>query len=257
MQRLLSLAVVFLGCLAVPAGLYAEDAVYYTTERGRDWYSKGEYDKAIAEFTEAIRLIQVIRTPDAGRIIATAALYANRGDAWREKGNCDKAIADFNQALAINPKAASFYNGRGDTWSKKGQYDKAVADYDQAIKLDPKHANAYNDLAWLYAACPDEKYRDGKKAFENASKAYQLTKGKSWDYIDTLAAAYAENGDFDKAKEWEAKAIKMATAEKSKEEYRSRLELYKQKKPYREEPRSQAPTPYHVEHLHPSPFSNP
>ena len=47
------------------------------------------------------------------------------------------------------------------------------------------------------------------------------------------AAAYAENCDFDKAKEWEAKAIKMATAEKIKEEYRSRLELYEQGKPYR------------------------
>ena len=56
-----------------------------------------------------------------------------------------------------------------------------------------------------YATCPDDKYRDGKKAVENASKAYQLDDGKHWHCLGTLAAAYAESGDFEKAKEWEAK----------------------------------------------------
>ena len=57
-----------------------------------------------------------------------------------------------------------------------------------------------------------------------------------------LAAAYAESGDFEKAKQWEAKAIALATTgklvtEKDKQELRSRLELYKQGRPYREEAR--------------------
>jgi hypothetical protein len=50
-----------------------------------------------------------------------------------------------------------------------------------------------------------------------------------------LAAAYAESGNFEKAKEWETKAIEMAPDEKSKQEVRSRLALYKQGKPYHEE----------------------
>ena len=65
---------------------------------------------------------------------------------------------------------------------------------------------------------------------------------KHWSCVGTLAAAYAESGDFEKAKEWEAKAIEMATTDRSvtdkdKQEMRDRLELYKQGKPYREEPK--------------------
>ena len=70
-------------------------------------------------------------------------------------------------------------------------------------------------------------------AYENASRAYQLSGGNDPWYIDTLAAAYAESGDFDSAKEWEAKAIDMVQGEKEKQDYRSRLKLYEQGKPYR------------------------
>ncbi len=87
----------------------------------------------------------------------------------------------------------------------------------------------------MLATCPDEKYRDGKKAVENAQKACELDGGKRWESLDSLAAAYAESGDFEKAKEWEAKAIELATAEKDKQRLRGRLELYKQGKPYHEE----------------------
>jgi tetratricopeptide (TPR) repeat protein len=152
------------------------------------------------------------------------------------------SFADYNQALAINPNVQNTYRNRGVVWGEKGEYDKAIADYNQALAVDPKDVAACNALAWLHATCPDEKYRNGKKAFENANKAYQLDGGKSWGYIDTLAAAYAESGDFEKAAEWEAKAIEMAATDKSakdkdKVEASSRLEIYKAKKPYREEPK--------------------
>jgi hypothetical protein len=53
----------------------------------------------------------------------------------------------------------------------------------------------------------------------------------------SLAAVYAESGDFEKAKEWQAKAVEMTPDEKNKQDGRARLELYKQGKPYREEPK--------------------
>jgi len=67
--------------------------------------------------------------------------------------------------------------------------------------------------------------------------AYQLDGRKDWSCIDTLAAAYAECGDFNAAKKWGAKALETATKEKDKEELRSRLKLYEERTPYREEPK--------------------
>ena len=202
------------------------DAYY---NRGLAWRNKGEYDKAIADYSQALAI-----TPNY------ANAYNNRGTAWSAKGEYDKAIADFTQALAVDPKIMNTYRNRGLAWRNKGEYDKAIVDFAQALVVDPQDADAYSALAWLQATCPDAKYRDGKKALENASKAYQLDGGKSWRYIETLAAASAESGDFGAATEWQAKAIALTTADKSvtdkkKQELNSCLELYKQGKPYRQE----------------------
>jgi len=76
---------------------------------------------------------------------------------------------------------------------------------------------------------------------ENANKAYQLSKGRNSSFLGTLAAAYAELGDFEKAKLWGAKAIQLTAADKSatdkdKAKMASYLEFFKQGKPYRDEP---------------------
>jgi tetratricopeptide (TPR) repeat protein len=116
----------------------------------------------------------------------------------------------------------------------KGNYDKAISNYDAAIRLDPeKYVDAYNNLAWIFATCSDKQYRDGKRAVDCATKACELTDWKENVWFDTLAAAYAEAGDFDKAVEWQQKAIDLAD-ERSKDKLRSRLDLYKAGKPYRE-----------------------
>lgn len=71
-------------------------------------------------------------------------------------------------------------------------------------------ATVLNGLASLRATCPDEKHRNGQQAVEYATKACELTAWKNGGWIDSLAAAYAEAGDFDKAVEWQQKGMDLA-----------------------------------------------
>jgi len=186
------------------------------------WDEKGELDIAIGDYNDAIRL-------DPRNEVA----YVARSNAWSAKKEYDKAVADYSEAIRLDPKYALAYNNRGNAWSAKKEYDKAVADYNEAIRLDPKYANAYNGRAWLWATCPDAKQRDGKRAVESATRACELSDWKKPNDLDTLAAAYAEAGDFAKAVEWQTKAIGLQTDEKAKDDYRTRLKLYQENKPYR------------------------
>jgi tetratricopeptide (TPR) repeat protein len=202
--------------------LAPEDArAYYG--RGYAWSAKKEFEKAKLDFDDAIRCDALF-----------AAAYVARGHAWTSQKELDKAIADFDDAARLEPGGATAYTGRGYAWAQQGNYEKALADYETAIRLDPEDAGALNGLAWLWSTCPDGKYRNGKKAAETARKACELTGWKDAMILDTLAAASAENGDFDSAVKWQTKAIEALTDDREIDEFRARVVLYEQKKPYRQ-----------------------
>ena len=193
--------------------------------RGTLWNAKGKYERAMSDFNEAIRLDPKYESP-----------YINRGDTWQAKREYDKAISDYSEAIRLDPKDARPHRGRGNSWSLKKVFDKAVADFSEAIRLDPIDVYSWNGRSWLEATCPDARYRDGKQAVEDATKACELTSWKQANNLDTLAAAYAEAGDFDAAVKWQTKAVELAS-ERLKAELRSHVDLYKAHKPYREEPK--------------------
>jgi tetratricopeptide (TPR) repeat protein len=184
---------------------------------------KKELDIALGDLNEALRLDPKL-----------ALAYSNRGIVWAYKQEYDKAVADHSEAIRLDPKYALAYNNRGTAWWDKQEYDKAVADYSEAIRLDPKDAWAYNARAWLWAMCPDAKHRDGQQAVESAKRACELTDQKDPDKLGTLAASYAEAGDFDAAVRTQETAIDLLTDVETKKDYGSRLDLYRARKPYRE-----------------------
>src|SRR5262249_45386768 len=111
--------------------------------------------------------------------------------------------------------------------------DKALADYEKAAQLAGKatYGSTYHTaLALLRAGCPDDKIRDGDKALEAARKAHALAQGPA--EMAALAAAHAELGQFDKAVEWQEKAV-AAAPEGGEEPYRDRLKKYQDRRPSR------------------------
>lgn len=162
-----------------------------------------------------------------------ACYYGGRADVWEHLGELDIALGDHNEAIRLDPNAAHYYN-RGILWRQKGEYDKAIADYNEGLRIDPKNARVCNSIAWIRATCPDAKYRDGQQAVEFATKACELTQFKDSANLDTLAAAYAETGNFDQAVKWQLKAADLVPKEQ-KADYQTRVDLYRAGKPYQVE----------------------
>jgi tetratricopeptide (TPR) repeat protein len=117
------------------------------------------------------------------------------------------------------------------------QFTNAVEICRQAILANPKDDWSYNHLAWIKATCSESTIRDGKEAVAAARKACELTDWKQWSWIDTLAAAYAEAGDFKRALELEEQALRTGhPGESDQKEMRERIALYKQSRPFRDKP---------------------
>ena len=155
----------------------------------------------------------------------------------RQKGDLDKAIADYTETIRLEPDGPDGCP-RVANLGETSEYAKAIADYTEAIRIDPEDPSAYNNRAWLWATCPDAPHRDGKQAVASATRACELTDWKDASDLDTLAAAYAETGDFDAAVKWQEKAIKAYTEEKDRAEFASGGPL-RAKKPYRDEAKAE------------------
>lgn len=142
---------------------------------------------------------------------------------------------------------------RGDAYLSINEHDKAIADYEAALQIpvateeeletNPSAMSAQsrsglaNNLAWVLATSPKDELRNGEKALKYGTEAAELTEFKEPHILSTLAAAYAESGDFNKAIEWAEKAVNLGKDQghEQLEQLEKELDSYRENKPWREE----------------------
>jgi tetratricopeptide (TPR) repeat protein len=148
-----------------------------------------------------------------------------------------KAIDAYSKILAKDDKHFIALRSRGDTYLNIGDHAAAVADFEKALDVKADDSLLLNNFAWVLATSPDDKVRDGARALELAKKACDITKYEAAHILSTLAAAYAEKGNFDEARKWSRQAVELNKAGKDEEitaELAKELSSYQENKPWRE-----------------------
>ena len=151
--------------------------------RGVAYNNKGDSDRAVADFNEAVQL-----NPNDARA------FHVRGVAYYNKSNYDRAIEDFNEAIRLNlDDVDDTFSYRGAAYCKKGDYDRAIEDFNEAIRLNPNDARALNNRGFSF-------YNKGDydRALENFDKAVRLNPDRA-ETFNNRGAAYVTKGDYDRA----------------------------------------------------------
>lgn len=167
------------GCTAlIQAGQNTTETLSFIyNNRGTAFDDKGNYDRAIQDFNEAIHL-----SPN------DAYAYYGRGYAYKKKGDYDRAIQDFNEAIHLNPKLERAYYDRGSAYMDKDDYDRALQEFDEAIRLNPKDAYAYNNRGVAY-----EKKDEYVHAIQDYNQAILLNPNYAYAYSNRGTAYFAQS----------------------------------------------------------------
>ncbi len=130
---------------------------------------------------------------------------------------------------------ANLYSMLGDHYYRGNEYGETIRAYEQAIEKNPKSAHALNNLAWLYATCEEESYRDPQRSLTLAQAALEVLHAPY--ILDTLAQSYYVNGRYDDAIIAGKAALDAAESRKAYDEYKKHLEIFldaaKKKRPHK------------------------
>jgi tetratricopeptide (TPR) repeat protein len=237
---------------------------------GKALQQSGKLSEAIAHFAELLQVIPAVPENASVRAEFIQALASVRGtqesiekleqtlrmnpedaeahnilgNLYRQSGRTADAIEHFEVSLKLKPKNAAARFDLGITFQQAGRLNEAIRNYSEALKINPDHILSLNRLAWLFSTNPEQSLRDAAKAVTLAEHACLITARKEVKPLDTLAAAYAEAGQFTDAISTAEKGLALAKAAKEQtmaDEIQARLTLYRAGKPYREAARPEAP----------------
>ena len=118
------------------------DCYFY---RGQVHHQISQYEKAVADFTQAIKI--------QPQNIGYYQHRANTNDFWLKR--YDEAIADLSEVIKLQPKDSGSYMARGYVFKTKKDYQKALDDFTNAINIESSILSKkvfYTVRADLYAS---------------------------------------------------------------------------------------------------------
>lgn len=194
----------------------------------------GRSDEAISQMTEALDI-----DPD------DPAIHISLADLLLRQGRLSEASQHYRETLRLRPSDAIARHRLELAVSKKTELDDVLHNRRAAAESQPDSPEALSQLAWLLTTHPDPAVRNADEAIRLAERAVELTGRRHARALDVLAAAYAADGQFDRAianVEAALVVLEEAGLEKVIPRVRERLELYQQGKPYLEREWMQSPS---------------
>jgi len=188
-------------------------------------------EEAEGAFRRAVADLMAGRLPSALENLETcldrdpgfAPAHSIRAAVHLRLGRFEEARRDIDRALELRPGNVGDLHNRAVVWTALERYDRAIEDYEAVLRIDPGSAGTRNNLAWVLATAKDPRVRDGPRALAYAREAVRCEDHPAW--LDTLAAAYAECGDFASAVATEEEAYRRS--QPPIELFRRRLESYR------------------------------
>jgi tetratricopeptide (TPR) repeat protein len=196
--------------------------------RAAAWLQRGLALSALGRSTEAAS--ELVRATELDP--ADAASWRELGTLQYFRGELPAAVDALSRCLEIAPHEALAANNRGAAQLLLGRFAEAEGDFQSTIAAQPLFASSRKNLAWLRATCPDERLRNGSEAVSLIREALEMVHWDQPQWLEVLAAAYAETGDFAAAIEWQRKALAALPSDPASPAAK-RLALYQSHQPFR------------------------
>jgi len=200
---------------------------------------QGKVDEAISLLQAAVDL-----RPD------NSPAHENLAKALLQKGQVADALIHYRKLLQLQPDNIEVHNIVGTVLTQQDRVAEGVEEWEKVLAIQPDNGNAMSNLAWVFATSPDQSLRDGPKAVRLAEQALRLSGGRIPILFRTLAAAYAESGEFSKAIQAAQLGIELANSQGNPglaTELEGNIALYQEQKPLRDPSLTNGNSPPHSE----------